>query len=310
MFDLASGSSLVGCLPHLYMDDLKLQDYSLLAAVIKASALLVPLDDVTYSESDSDYQSYIDNQRNSDDQDKAITFVDEVHDDFYNDWENSQVKYFDSQKKLLSGLFAHSPRELSDSEQHSIDLNKLASFLSDDQRIDYFISHHWITDNSLIMKKVTNFKEFINTKKNENVYPTFWFDKVCIDQSPENNISDSISLLPLYMSRCDKFLILLNRTYFTRLWCLWELFVLFAFESPEDALKRIEIVYVEEDVNIHNATANFSFEDAECFCPREKKTLLFIFENIVTVDRITSIVKDYLSKIPQDQTHKYIPPWW
>ena len=53
-------------------------------------------------------------------------------------------------------------------------------------------------------------------------------DKVCIDQ---NNIRDGLKVLPVNVMACNKMLVLCGETYVQRLWCAWELFTLFSFQS-------------------------------------------------------------------------------
>ena len=45
--------------------------------------------------------------------------------------------------------------------------------------------------------------------------PTIWLDKACIDQQ---NIQASLAGLPVYLSGCDSMLVLIGKTYLSRLW--------------------------------------------------------------------------------------------
>merc|ERR1712100_184219 len=72
-------------------------------------------------------------------------------------------------------------------------------------------------------------------------WPTFWLDKVCIDQ---NNIGDGLKVLPVNVMACKKMLCLCGPTYTQRLWCAWELFTLFSFSSFKQAVSRVEIVFL------------------------------------------------------------------
>lgn len=64
--------------------------------------------------------------------------------------------------------------------------------------------------------------------------PTFWLDKVCIDQS---NISDALRCLPVFEMACQKLLVLNGQTYTTRLWCVWELYTFFAINIDLDRMQ-------------------------------------------------------------------------
>jgi hypothetical protein len=72
--------------------------------------------------------------------------------------------------------------------------------------------------------------------------PTFWLDKVCIDQ---DNIADGLKVLPINVMACKKMLVLCGPTYPTRLWCAWELCTLFSFKQEEAALATVVLVPLE-----------------------------------------------------------------
>ena len=90
--------------------------------------------------------------------------------------------------------------------------------------IDYFMSHSW-HDNaeSKWLALVRLAEQF---KVHHGRYPTFWIDKVCIDQ---NRIADGLRTLPVNVMQCSKMMVLCGDTYACRLWCIWELFTLLAF---------------------------------------------------------------------------------
>jgi len=52
---------------------------------------------------------------------------------------------------------------------------------------------------------------------------TVWLDKCCIDQTSDKTKQDGIARLDEYLSRCDSVTVMLGPTYFTRLWCTYEL---------------------------------------------------------------------------------------
>ena len=83
-------------------------------------------------------------------------------------------------------------------------------------KIDYFISHSWADD---AISKCSALKNFLATKNSirKKKY-SFWLDKVCIDQ---NDTTKGIEALPINIGACKKILILMGKTYMTRLWCIW-----------------------------------------------------------------------------------------
>merc|ERR1712036_43743 len=71
------------------------------------------------------------------------------------------------------------------------------------ERIDYFISHSW-HDNAeakwaALERAVDDFRVA------HGRYPTFWLDKVCIDQE---NIGDGLRSLPVSIMACKKMMVL------------------------------------------------------------------------------------------------------
>ena len=82
-------------------------------------------------------------------------------------------------------------------------------------KIDYFISHSWV-DNA--EKKCHGLEAFIDRCNSSGKSPSFWLDKVCIDQ---NDTTKGIEALPINIGACKKVLILMGKTYMKRLWCIW-----------------------------------------------------------------------------------------
>ena len=95
--------------------------------------------------------------------------------------------------------------------------------------IDWFISHSW-RDNA-VSKWAAFLSEAEAFKELHGSYPVIWLDKVCIDQK---NIMQSLKCLPIYLLSCKGMLVLGGPTYISRLWCLWELYTLFAMANGAD----------------------------------------------------------------------------
>ena len=101
--------------------------------------------------------------------------------------------------------------------------------------VDYFVSHSWHDDPETKFKALNLFAErFRKVKKR---FPTFWIDKVCIDQA---NISDGLRTLPVKIMACHRILALCGETYCSRLWCVWELYTSFAFQKDAAEVRKHE----------------------------------------------------------------------
>ena len=95
--------------------------------------------------------------------------------------------------------------------------------------IDWFVSHSWHDD--VKQKWKTLQAEAEAFRKAKGRYPVLWLDKVCIDQKA---IQQSLKCLPVYLLACKSMIVLGGPTYITRLWCVWELYTLYALSTDAD----------------------------------------------------------------------------
>ena len=98
-------------------------------------------------------------------------------------------------------------------------LNELSRPLRTNEKIDFFLSHSHYDDAEIKIAALNQIVERFK-KKHPGKRPTFWLDKVCIDQA---NISDGLKVLPINLMASKHVLVLLGDTYMSRLWCVWEL---------------------------------------------------------------------------------------
>merc|ERR1712137_503168 len=100
----------------------------------------------------------------------------------------------------------------------------MSRLVSAGEAVDFFMSHSWHDDVDAKREALCGLAAvFAQQLRRE---PTFWLDKVCIDQT---NLADGLRVLPINVMQCHKMLVLCGETYARRLWCLWELFTLLAF---------------------------------------------------------------------------------
>ena len=130
--------------------------------------------------------------------------------------------------------------------------------------------------------------------------PRLWLDKVCIDQE---NITDGLRVLVVNVMACKKVLVVCGKTYTQRLWCILELFVLFAFSDNEKAtLLRVEILPIEGDGvtrdSVLSSMSNFSLGSAHCYDPNEEARLRGVMEAVGEdkfVERVRSLGRRLLA---------------
>lgn len=98
------------------------------------------------------------------------------------------------------------------------------------EAIDAFVSHSWHDDPRQKYGQLSRWCGRFRAEHGRD--PTLWIDKVCIDQS---RITDGLRMLPVNIMACEQVLVLYGPTYAKRLWCVLELFCVFAF-SPDHAV--------------------------------------------------------------------------
>lgn len=167
------------------------------------------------------------------------------------------------------------------------------------ESIDFFMSHSWRDHPEhkfLALERVV-----ARFKKKNGRSPTFWLDKVCIDQ---RSIQDGLKVLPININACRKVLVLCGDTYSYRLWCVWELFTLFAFADDAEARAKIEFETIfapnpstlaaamhtkeakptiselvsSESVQVPRGLTHFRLSSAHCFDPNEERRLRDVIE--------------------------------
>lgn len=139
------------------------------------------------------------------------------------------------------------------------------------EMVDYFMSHSWHDDADVKWHLLTGVAD--RFRKRLGRYPTFWLDKVCVDQ---NNIADGLRVLPIYVVACSQMLVLCGPTYPERLWCAWELCTLFSFMRDEQALERVELVPFPDDPasDALGPLSQFDVDLAHCYNPNVE-TIIF-----------------------------------
>jgi len=149
------------------------------------------------------------------------------------------------------------------------------SELCDFGQCDAFLSHSWHDDPEAKWAALCDWsKEF---QKEHGRSPTFWLDKVCIDQ---NNIAQDPQCLPVFLCACNSVLVLWGPTYASRLWCILELFVYYTMRSdwttPDMALYVKLIGNSSEVLGISRTWRGFDVRDCDAFDARDKESILHV----------------------------------
>eukprot|EP00929_Paragymnodinium_shiwhaense_P080712 TRINITY_DN4210_c0_g1_i1.p1 TRINITY_DN4210_c0_g1~~TRINITY_DN4210_c0_g1_i1.p1 ORF type:complete len:455 (+),score=61.93 TRINITY_DN4210_c0_g1_i1:296-1660(+) len=160
------------------------------------------------------------------------------------------------------------------------DISKLYNLsrpLRQGEVIDYFMSHSWHDPFEVKWAKLQEVVlEFQHWNRRS---PTFWLDKVCIDQ---RRIADGLKALPVNVMACRQVLVLCGPTYPDRLWCTWEICVVFSFSSPDQALERLRFEVLDEGSNsdVLERLRAFNASAARCYDPNEQRRLFQVIDMI------------------------------
>lgn len=143
--------------------------------------------------------------------------------------------------------------------------------------IDRFFSNSWHDDGAIKYAKLeTYIRTFTHVYGRE---PTFWIDKVCIDQ---DDLSTGLKVLPINLMACKGVLMALGPSYPSRLWCVWELFTLMAFMPMEQVFEKIDVMPLEEGngESLLRKLQTFDYKHAHCYDPNEEARLKKTIETI------------------------------
>ena len=137
---------------------------------------------------------------------------------------------------------------------------------------DAFISHSWRDDPALKWQRMLEFKAEFESKS-EGREPQCWLDKACIDQA--GDIDASLKALPIFLLSSRHFCCFVGDTYFSRMWCMLELFT---FVRSGGAIDRI----VLKPLSVEGSDVFVSKLDvrlAGCFLRQDKQRILAIVES-------------------------------
>ena len=99
-------------------------------------------------------------------------------------------------------------------------------------QVDAFLSHSWHDDSELKWEQLQIYREEFK-QANGGREPLIWIDKYCLDQ---NNLTDGLMCLPVFLAGCNSLLVLAGTTYSRRLWCVMELFIFLIMGGSETAV--------------------------------------------------------------------------
>jgi hypothetical protein len=195
-------------------------------------------------------------------------------DEYMIGWANENMRRL-KWENFYCHLLSMSPRDLKTIEEKKNAFTFSEKVEVGHDTIDFFISHSWEDDGVRKYLELTKFVEKFASTHNGR-YPTFWLDKVCMDQV---DTSAAVTFLPINIGACKRMLVFLSKTYFTRLWCIWELFILFTFCQESLMFERVRFLQIDQTDPIAELR-NFKLAGATCFGKEEEVSLREVIETI------------------------------
>ena len=147
---------------------------------------------------------------------------------------------------------------------------------------DWFLSHSWHDDRAAKQAALAAIGSTLMQRTGREA--TVWFDRVCVHPAFRE---ESLQCVPVYVHACRGMLVLCGPTYFARLWCVWELYTLFAFAKAPSLMVAVLRGRDEDEAAddggggsggaalrvMQRRLEHFSLADAHCFDPNEERQL-------------------------------------
>jgi len=161
---------------------------------------------------------------------------------------------------------------------------------------DAFVSHSWSDDADAKWAVLQEWCASFRAQHGRE--PSLWIDKFCINQA---DVGADLQCLPVFMCGCKELLVLSGITYFSRLWCIIELFTHHHAGSGNRKLTVKPVLRADrhdEDLrSIASTVRHFHVETCTCSSRRDRNKMIEIIEaaygsSAVFSDTIRDIMVD------------------
>jgi len=164
---------------------------------------------------------------------------------------------------------------------------------------DAFVSHSWHDDPEAKWVAIQEWRESFKSRYGRE--PNIWFDKVCIDQS---NIDGDLACLPIFLSGCQRLVILCGSTYLSRLWCVLELFVYVQMGGSVGVIEFVPVLRSDKDggyedlLSISQTFQDFDAADCHCRKEQDKQNILIVISTaFYGVEEFNRLVREMVINI-------------
>jgi len=180
--------------------------------------------------------------------------------------------------------------------------------------IDAFVSHSWHDDPDVKWATLSKWCDEFEAKHKRPA--RLWFDKSCIDQA---DIEPNLRCLPVFLSGCDRLLIIFGETYLSRLWCVVELFVFVHLGFPVDRIELVSGMRKSESgdsgesardfaTEIDERLATFNAKDCNCFVQEDLDHILKIIQVAFGgIEGFNIAVRNMIGDIKLELTAQHCP---
>ena len=159
-----------------------------------------------------------------------------------------------------------------------------------------FVSHSWSDDGTLKYDMLHEWAHELGGDDDKLV----WLDKSCINQL---DIDASLSCLPVFLSGCQKLLMLIGPTYITRLWCVMEVFIFMRIKdvgatagSKQLISELLTVKLLGDNTDLMPSLARFDAAKAQCYYDRDRQKLLAVIEaSFGTAAPFNQLVREVLN---------------
>jgi hypothetical protein len=95
----------------------------------------------------------------------------------------------------------------------------------------------------------------------------------------------------------------MGNTYMTRLWCVWEIFILFTFCNKELGLERISLICIDDNIDVAKAIESFNIDNAHSFDPNEEYKLRYIMLKVIGEETVRDSFRDMVNLVKLGKVH-------
>mmetsp|Transcript_64851 Transcript_64851/g.141312 ORF Transcript_64851/g.141312 Transcript_64851/m.141312 type:complete len:250 (+) Transcript_64851:66-815(+) len=126
--------------------------------------------------------------------------------------------------------------------------------------VDVFLSHSWYDCSSKKWTALQKWGEAFRLQHGRE--PLVWLDEACLHP---DQLEETVSCIPLFVAGCSELLVLAGHTYFTRLWCLLEVYVFKTTNTDDTKITTLVLgdlaTEAQQQIDVRKATC---FKKSDC----------------------------------------------